>query len=39
MAHRKKRIVEVRAEEDCIAHALVIAINRLNNDPNYKPYM
>ena len=30
--------VSYRAEENCLAHALVIAIARLNNDPNYKAY-
>jgi len=39
MAHLKISIVEVRAEENCLAHALVIAIARLNNDPNYTAYM
>ena len=38
MAHLKRSIVEVRAEENCLAHALVIAIDRLNSDPNYKTY-
>ena len=36
MVQLKKSIVEVRAEENCLAHALIIAIARLNNDPNYK---
>jgi hypothetical protein len=39
MAHLKRSIVEVRAEENCLAHALVIAIAKLNNDPNYTAYM
>jgi len=38
MAHLKRSVVEVRAEENCLAHALVITIVRLNNDPNYKAY-
>jgi hypothetical protein len=38
MAHLKTSMVEVRDEENCSAHALVIAIARLNNDPNYKAY-
>ena len=38
MVHLKSSIVEVRAEENCLAHALVIAIARLNNDPNYTSY-
>jgi hypothetical protein len=28
MAHLKRSIVEVRAEENCLAHALIIAIAR-----------
>jgi hypothetical protein len=38
MAHLKRSIVEVRAKEKCLAHALVIAIARLNNDLNYTSY-
>jgi len=38
MAHLKSSIVEVRAVENCLAHALVIAIARLNKDPNYTSY-
>ena len=38
MAHLKKSVVEVRAEGNGLAHALVIAIARLNNDPNYTSY-
>jgi hypothetical protein len=38
MAHLKKSIVEVKAEQNCLAHALIIAIARLNDDPNYKCY-
>ena len=38
MAHLKRSIVEVKAEENCMAHALVIAIARVNNDPNYNSY-
>jgi hypothetical protein len=28
----------VKAEQNCLAHALVIAIAKLNDDPNYKSY-
>ena len=28
----------MEAEENCLSHALVIAIARLNNDPNYTSY-
>ena len=38
MAYLKSSIVEVRAEENCLAHALIITIARLNNDPNYTSY-
>jgi hypothetical protein len=38
MAHLKKSIVEVKAEQNCLAHALFIAIAKLNDDPNYKAY-
>jgi len=38
MAHLKRSIVEVKAEENCLAHALIIAISRVENDVNYKAY-
>jgi len=38
MAHVKHSIIEVKAETNCLAHALIIAIARLTNDPNYKAY-
>jgi len=38
MAHHKKSIVEVNAAENCLAHALIIAIARVENDANYKAY-
>jgi len=38
MAHLKLRIVDVKCEEKCLAHALVIAISRVANYPNYKAY-
>ena len=38
MGHFKISIIEVRAEQNCLAHALIIAIARLNNDPNYNLY-
>jgi hypothetical protein len=28
--------VEVKAKENCLAHALVIAVARVTKDPNYK---
>jgi hypothetical protein len=36
MTHLKRSIVEVKAENNCLAHALVIAITKSTNDPNYK---
>jgi hypothetical protein len=36
MAHLKRSIVEVKAREYCLAHALVISIAKLTNDSNYK---
>jgi len=38
MAQLKKRIVDVKATENCLAHALVIAIAKAENDPNYVAY-
>jgi len=38
MAHLKKSIVEVKEEENCLDHALIIAIARVDNDANYKAY-
>ena len=38
MAHLKRSNVKVRAEENCLAHALVIAIAWLNNDTIYTSY-
>ena len=37
-AHLKSSNVEVRAEENYVAHALVITIAVLSNNPNYKAY-
>jgi hypothetical protein len=39
MAHLKKSIITVKAETNCLAHALNIAIAKITNDPNYKAYM
>jgi len=39
MAHLKRSIVELKAEENCLAHALVIAIAKVHKDPNYKAYI
>jgi hypothetical protein len=36
LAHLKHSIVRVNADTNCLAHALIIAIARLENNPNYK---
>jgi hypothetical protein len=38
MAHLKRSIVEVKTDENCLVHALMIAMAKLMNDPNYKAY-
>jgi len=38
MAQLKTSIVEVKAQENCLEHALVIAIEKVDKDPNYKVY-
>jgi hypothetical protein len=38
LAHLKKSIVHVNANTNCLAHALIIAIARVDNDPNYNSY-
>jgi hypothetical protein len=38
MAQIKRSIIEVKAEENCLAHALEIAIAKATNDPNYNSY-
>ena len=38
LTHLKSSILKVKAETDCLAHALVIAIAKITNDPNYKSY-
>jgi hypothetical protein len=38
MAHLKRSIVHVNAETKCLAHALLIATARVDNDPNYISY-
>ena len=39
MAHLRKSIIQVKAETNCLAHALIIAIAKLTNDLNYKAYI
>jgi len=38
MVHGKRSIIEVKSKTNCLAHALLIAIARLKNDPVYKSY-
>ena len=38
VAHLKRSIVKVRSETNCLAHAFIIAIAKITNDPNYKSY-
>jgi len=38
MSHMKASILEVKAEENCLAHALLISIAKVDNDQNYKAY-
>ena len=38
MAHLKRSIIEVKAENNCLAHALIIAITRMTKYPNYQSY-
>ena len=35
LAHLKAIIVKLKAATDCLAHALVIVIAKITNDPNY----
>jgi len=35
MAHLKRSIVQVQAEINCLAHALIIAIAKVDKDSNY----
>ena len=38
LAHLKRSIIEVRAEHNCLAHALLIAIARIDRHPNYQSF-
>ena len=38
LAHLKRSVIEVKAENNCLAHALILAIARLEKDPNYQLY-
>ena len=38
MAHLQTCIIEVKAEDNCLAHAAIIRISRVNNDSKYNSY-
>ena len=38
MAHLKSSIVEIKAKENCLDHALIIAIAIVGSDANYTAY-
>lgn len=38
LIHLKRSIVQVKSDNDCLVHALVIVVVKLTNDPNYKSY-
>jgi hypothetical protein len=38
LAHLKRSVIEVKAENNCLAHALIVTIARLEKDPNYQSY-
>ena len=38
MAHLKRSVEEVKAAENCLAHAIIIALAKVKNDPNYASY-
>jgi hypothetical protein len=38
MAQLKKSIIELKTETNCLAHALIIAIDKIPNEPNYNSY-
>ena len=39
IVHLKQSIVQVKSEKNCLAHALILAIAKVTEDPNYKIYM
>jgi len=38
MAHLRERIIEIRTTHNCLIHALIIAIARIEHDSNYESY-
>jgi hypothetical protein len=39
LVHLKPSIMEATAQKDCLAHAVLIAIPKITEDPNYKAYI
>ena len=39
MAHPKRSVMELKAAEICLAYAIIIAIAKVENDPDYKAYL
>jgi hypothetical protein len=39
MPHLKRSVVEVKASENCVAHSIIIAMAKLENDHDYKAYV
>jgi len=39
LAHIKRSIIKIKVETNCLAHALIIAIAKATNDPNYKAHI
>ena len=38
MTHLKKSVIQIKSETNSLAHALIIAIAKVTNDPNYAAY-
>jgi len=38
LADLKKCIIQIKATENCLAHALIITISRIDNESNYESY-
>ena len=39
MAHLKRSVVEVNVSENCLSHAIIISIAKVENYLNYKAYV
>jgi hypothetical protein len=38
MAHLKRSLIQLKAETNCVAHALIIVFAKITNEPNYNSY-